>query len=119
MPHTREEHRLYMREWRKRRAEEEAAALRALHPATTAVEIAVRAEPSGLAGVDTHPGLAAACLVLAKTLDDPGMLPHHAAAARSLTLLLGRIHEASRGATRGKLAAMRHLRAVENPPPPA
>lgn len=111
---TREEERLYRREWRARKREEAAAGATILKmPApkpSTEVQDGVRAELAALAATVTHPGLVAAAMSMTRVLDDPQSAPHHPAAARSLDGLLQRLHEASKGNHGGKLLAMRQAR---------
>ena len=104
---TREESRLYMREYRaKKRAEAAAASPPAAEPASTIVQDAVRAELAPLPVTVTRPALVAAAMAMAKILDDPAQAPHHPAAGRALSELLGRLHSnVRRGDT--KLAALR------------
>jgi hypothetical protein len=106
---TREESRLYMREYRARKRAETAAVSCGGDSTTTDVQDAVRAELAPLPTTVTRPGLTAAAMAMAKILDDPKAGPHHASAARSLGDILARLHS-SRDHSGGKLAALRASR---------
>jgi hypothetical protein len=108
---TREEDRLYRREYRARKRAEAAAGSTTVvtDAASTQVFDAVKAELAPLPVTVTRPGLVAAALAMTRVLDDPAQAPHHPAAARSLGDILARLHSNSRrGET--KLAAMRVAR---------
>ena len=110
---TREEDRLYMRQYRARkRAEAAVASSTVTEPTTTDVQDAVRAELDPLPATTTRPGLVTAAIKMAAILDDPKSAPHHAAAARSLGDIPARLHSQPRGGST-KLAAMRAIRRDE------
>jgi hypothetical protein len=114
---TREEERLYRREWRARKREEAAAGatILTMPAATPSSEVAdaVKQELAGLAASATCPGVASAAMSMAKIMDNPHATAHHAAAARSLDGLLQRLHDASKGSHGGKLLRMREARREE------
>ena len=112
---TREESREYMREYRKRKRAEAAATILTMPTPKPSTEVAdaVKQELAGLAASADHPAIAASAMRMAQILDDPKASPHYAAAARSLDVLLMRLHQASRGNNGGKLLAMRKARRTE------
>ena len=79
-------------------------------PPSTEAQDGVAAELAMLNASATHPGLAAAAMVLARLLDDKLWPSQHSSASRSLETILTRIREANKGKEGGKLAAMRQAR---------
>jgi hypothetical protein len=112
---TREEERIYRREYRaRRRAETESnTTVVPMRTRPGKVEAGVALELAGLAAAAECPGLAAISRRLAAILDDQAAVVHHASAARVLGDVLGRLHDASRGHGGGKLLAMRQARRDE------
>jgi hypothetical protein len=81
-------------------------------PPSDTVVGAVCDELAGSPGAALHPALVATALRLAATLDDEKARPHHAATARALGEVLGKLG----GSSTSKLAI---LRANREPRPPA
>jgi hypothetical protein len=117
MPRTREEERLYRRQWRARKREQAAAGATILTMPTpkpsTEVADAIKQELAGLAASAHYPGIAQAALAMARIMDDSRASAHHASAARSLDGLLSRLHDASKGSRGGKLLRKREARREE------
>jgi hypothetical protein len=113
---TKEEERIYRRQWRAARKREETAAdatILTMPARPGEVEAGVKAELAGLAAAATHPGIAQAAIVVARVMDSERARAHWAAAARSLSDLLTHLHDASKGSNHpggGKLIAMRKAR---------
>jgi hypothetical protein len=109
MPLSREADRERKRRQAAQRRAEQGSAVVVELPRPSEVQDAVRQELSGLPGAQTHPALVAAALCMARILDDPKQSPHYPSAARSLDVLLMRLHEA-RGTGPTKLSLMRASR---------
>lgn len=73
------------------------------------VEAAVEAELADLPAAADQPGIAAACLALARVLDNPRHMSPHPSAARVLSKLLADLRSASARTSRGGLAAVRSM----------
>ena len=110
MPLSREADRERKRRARERQRAEMAAGAVVQFPAPSEVADAVKAELAGLPGAADRPGVSAAALRMAVVLDDVRLVPHWPSAARTLDVLLLRLHQASKGNRGGKLLAMRDAR---------
>lgn len=139
MPQSRERHREYMREYRRRKKAAQSAPagptrpnLATVHPMPgpdqpspprppgdaepATVEDAVRAELDALPAATARPGLAAAALALARLLDDLDSRPHHASAAGRLATILTELRGAAR-TTPGKASKLSRLAALQTGQP--
>jgi hypothetical protein len=112
---TREQERVRKAQYRARKRAEVAgdATILDMRARPGRVEAGVRAELALLSAAAERPGLTEIALRLGAILDDQDAIVHHAAAAPVLDAVLGRLHDASRGHSGGKLLALREARREE------
>jgi hypothetical protein len=101
----RREHREYMRAWR---ARQRGVDVVAPDGEDGPVVEAVTAELVSLSATESRPGLAEACLAMARILDQPKLSTTHPSAAHQLARGLDEIRNSSHVA-RGKLASVAQL----------